>query len=397
MAKNNEVVDASPSIVKVIQYFTEHYEFRKNIVTSDIECRRVGETDFREVNENTLYIHLRKDAGIRATISDVLVFLGSDYIREYDPFECYFEGIKGLYDPGQHGDYIERFAGYITAHHQPRFNAQLKKWLVRTVVCALVPDYFNKQAFILVSDQQNSGKTTFSRFLVPSQLQKYFVENISVDKDSLIALCANFIGMLDELSTLSRFEIGALKSIMSKLLVNVRHPYERRAKMTPRRISFFGSTNMTEFLTDDANVRWLCFEISRINWAYNTEIDINVVWSHAWHLWQQGFKYELTKEEIEQNEQVNEQFRIVSPEMELIQKYYAPGTSDSHDAKYTATDFLNHLSDKVNGRIRLNKQGLGKALKKLGFVPHSVRGYGSYSYPVKFYYIRFNDLTTGLP
>ncbi|MBB6107692.1 Virulence-associated protein E [Mucilaginibacter lappiensis] len=90
-------------------------------------------------------------------------------------------------------------------------------------------------------------QTTFSRFLVPERLKKYFVENISVDKDSLIALSSNFIGILDELSTLSRFEINALKSVMSKLLVNVRHPYERRTKMTPRRISFFGSTNMTEF------------------------------------------------------------------------------------------------------------------------------------------------------
>ena len=394
MKKHNDVVDSSPSIVKVIKYFSEQYEFRKNMVCSDIECRKTGETDFRVVNENSLYIELRKDAGIRASISDVLVFLGSEYIKEYDPFESYFEHIKNLYRTNEHGDYIDKLATYISANDQQRFNLQLKKWLVRTVVCALVPEYFNKQAFILVSDIQNSGKTTFSRFLVPGPLQRYFVENISVDKDSLIALSSNFIGILDELSTLSRFEINALKSVMSKLLVNVRHPYERRSKMTPRRISFFGSTNMSEFLTDEANVRWLCFEIDKIDWKYKNEIDINIVWSQAYYLWKQGFKYDMTKEEIEQNELANEQFRIISPEMELIQKYYYPGTPDDHDSKYTATDFLDYLSDKVNGRIRLNKLGLGKALKKLGFVCHSVRGYGSYTYPVKIYYIKHNDLTT---
>jgi predicted P-loop ATPase len=230
MQKKIDVVDSSPSIVKVIKYFSEQYQFRKNIVSNDMEYRKIGQEDFREVNENTLYIELRKDAGIRASISDVLVFLGSEYIQVYDPFAHYFNEIKELYQPDEHGDYIEKFSLYITANDQQRFNEQFKKWLVRTVICALVPEYFNKQALIIVSPRQNSGKTTFSRFLIPDKLQRYYVENISVDKDSLIALSSNFIGILDELSTLSKYEINTLKSIMSKLLVNVRHPYERRTR-----------------------------------------------------------------------------------------------------------------------------------------------------------------------
>lgn len=239
MPKDQKVLDSSPSIAKVIQYFSENYEFRKNIVTNDLEYRKIGEYNFKEVNENTLYIELRVGAGIKASLTDVMVFLGSDYIQEFDPFSDYFDRIRDLYSPDIHGDYIERLACHVHAFDQRRFNIQFKKWLVRTVVCALVPEYFNKQAFVLVSDKQNGGKTTFSRFLVPPCLQSYSVENISVDKDSLIALSANFIGILDELSTLSKFEINALKSVMSKLYVNVRHPYERRARMTPRRISFF--------------------------------------------------------------------------------------------------------------------------------------------------------------
>ncbi len=394
MKNDKEVNDSSPSIVKVIKYFTDNFIFRKNIVTSDIEYCRVEEDEFKEVNENTLYIELRKDAGIKASISDVLIFLGSEYIKPYNPFENYFEEIRGLYDESKHGDYIEKFANYIVAPERQRFNYQFKKWLVRAVICALVPDYFNKQAFILVCTGQNNGKTTLSRFLVPGKLWRYHVENISVDKDSLIALCSNFIGILDELSQMTKLDINALKSIMSKLVVNVRHPYERRPKMTPRRISFFGSTNLTEFLTDDTNVRWLCFEVEDINFAYREDIDIDIVWSQALYLWKSGFKYDMTREEIEQNEVANEQFRIVSPEMELLQKFYSPGTPDDYDAKYTATDFLDYLTDKTNGRIRLNKQSLGKALKKLGFNPYSIRGYGNYTYPVKIYYIKHNKTTT---
>ncbi|RQP09238.1 MAG: virulence protein E [Parapedobacter sp.] len=394
MPQSQKESDYSPPIAKVIQYFSENYEFRKNIVTNDLEYRELGNEKFRTVNENTLYIELRKDAGIKASLTDVMVFLGSDYIQQYDPFMDYFEQIKDVYSPNLHGDYIERLANHVRAFEQKRFNNQFKKWLVRTVVCALVADYFNKNAFILVSDKQNNGKTTFSRFLVPPALQAYFAENIGIDRDSLIALSANFIGILDELSTLSKFEINALKSVMSKLYINVRHPYERRAKMTPRRISFFGSTNLTEFLTDEANVRWLCFEIHGIDWAYKDDIDIDIVWSQAYQLWKSGFKYELTKEEIEENERSNEQFRVITPEIELIQKHYSPGTKDEHEAQYTTTDFVERLNDISNGRIRLNAKNVGVALKKLGFIQHSIRGYGNSPYPVKIYFVKYNNPTT---
>jgi len=388
------VNDNSPSIVKAIKYFSDFYDFRKNIVTNDIEYKKKDEKDYREVNENNLYINLRKDGGIRASISDVMVFLGSEYIEKYDPFEEYFVSIANHYQPDLHGDYIEKLAQYVVAHQQKRFNLQLKKWLVRAVICALVPDYFNKQAFILVSEKQNTGKTTFSRFLVPKILNRYFVENISIDKDSLIALSSNFIGILDELSTLSKFEINALKSVMSKLLVNVRHPYERRAKMTPRRISFFGSTNMTEFLTDDANVRWLCFEIESINWKYKQEIDIDLVWSQAYQLWKSGFRFEMTKEEIQENEMANEGFRIVSVEMELLQKYFRPGTPQEHDGAFMASELMHEIQ--IKSCLKLNQKDFGKALKRTGFVAIQTRQHRSketgdkVGYPVKIYYVKQN-------
>jgi predicted P-loop ATPase len=89
-------------------------------------------------------------------------------------------------------------------------------------------------------------------------LRDYQVENISVDKDSLIALCQNFGVILDELSTLSKTEINAQKTLMSKSYIKVRHPYDRRPKMESRRASIWGSTKKAEFLVDETgSVRWL--------------------------------------------------------------------------------------------------------------------------------------------
>ena len=52
----------------------------------------------------------------------------------------------------------------------------------------------------------------------------------------------------------------------------------------------------------------------------------------------------MTAEEVADNERANEQFQMVSTEMELIQKYYSPGTKDDHEQFYTPTEFLLYLT-----------------------------------------------------
>ena len=120
--------------------------------------------------------------------------------------------------------------------------------LVRTIACALLDGVFNKQAFILVHEKQNSGKSTFCRWLCPDILKNYIAENISTDKDSHIALCENLLINMDELSTLGKSEINTLKSLFSKDTIKVRRPFEKKAISVARRASFIGSTNNSEFL-----------------------------------------------------------------------------------------------------------------------------------------------------
>ncbi|MVZ63492.1 VapE domain-containing protein [Sphingobacterium humi] len=386
--------DDAPSIQKVVEYLTSTYDFRKNTLTNAVEYKAKLSDTFKEVNENNLYLDLRINVGLKATISDILVFLGSDYVSEYDPILEYFNSIKEKYQPFLHGDYISKFVSYVSAKEQTRFEVQFKKWMVRTILCAIREDYFNKQAFILVCNKQSNGKTTFTRFLVPEKLRSYSVENIGIDKDSIIALSSNFICILDELASLTKFEINSLKSIMSKLHINVRHPYDRKARTSPRRISFIGSTNLSEFLTDDANVRWVCFEIQDINWQYKDEIDIDLLWSHAYYLLNSGFKYEMSRQEIEENEIANEGFKVTSIEYELLQKYFSPGSPDKYDRQLMSSEIFHEIQ--LKSYPKLNQKEFARAMKRLGFSPYQIRGHvtstGERStYPVKVYYVVENS------
>jgi len=227
--------------------------------------------------------------------------------------------------------------------------------------------YYNKQAFILVHSKQNSGKTTFCRFLCPPALRDYQAENISDDKDSKIAIAKNFLINLDELSSLAKHEINSLKSLFSKDIINERLPYDRKNSIIHRVASFVGSTNMAEFLTDETgSVRWLCFEIKKIDWSYKQNIDINKVWAQARDLYLSGYEMEMNVDDISKNEIRNSKFQQLSQEAEMIPNFLLPAEENDIRASFcSSTDILMYLS--LFTTIRLNKVAIGRAMPVCGF------------------------------
>ena len=375
---------------KVEELINENFELRFNEVSNEIEYRRRddAESEYDVLNENNVYRFLQHN-NIEFSMAKLTSLLRSDFVTRFNPFRNYFEQLPH-WDPGADMDYIEKLTSYLPVRDGERFPMQFRKTLVRAVACALNDNIINKQAMILVHEEQNSGKTTFIRWLCPPALNKYIAENISTDKDSLIALSDNFIINMDELATLSRAEINTLKSMFSKETIKIRRPYDKNATSAPRRASFFGSTNKAEFLTDETgSVRWLCFELTgRINWDYKKDLNIDDIWRQAYSLYKSGFKYELTPDEIQANELANRQYQVTTPELELIQKNYTPGNKEQHDAFYQATDFLNNLTEKCP-TARLNLNNIGKALKILGFERTSKR---TEKYPIKGYFIKFSEI-----
>ena len=374
---------------KVENFLSDRYEIRFNEVSNEIEFRNKGEvTPFEILNENNIYVELQKNF-INFSQAKVTALLRSNYVTYYNPFNDYFESLPEWQETET--DYIAKVGDYlpIKENDKQRFKTQFKKMLVRTIACALLDNVFNKQAFILVHDQQNSGKSTFCRWLCPPLLSAYITENISTDKDSLITLSDNLLINMDELATLNKAELNTLKAMMSKDVVKVRRPYDKKPILTPRRASFIGSTNKSEFLSDETgSVRWLCFELmGRLNFDYKKDIDINDLWKQAYTLFKQGFKYELTPDEIQENEKANRAYQITTEEQELIQKHYLPATKDNHRTFYTSTDVKNNLSEKYP-YIRLHSVYIGRALKILGFKQEQKIKEGE-QYQTKGYYINF--------
>jgi predicted P-loop ATPase len=374
--------------IRLEKYLTDNFHFRLNEITGSIEFKKKCDAEWDELNEFNIYRQLKLE-GFKSNLNELIYLLKSDYVERYNPFLSYFESLTPWSDTSK--DHIQQLCGYVKLRNASRFEKQFKKWLVRTIKCALEDQYCNKNAIILVHEVQNSGKTTFIRFLCPPALKNYMTENISFDKDSLIALIENFIINLDELATFSKVEINSLKSILSKSFIKERHPFERKAKKLSRRASFIGSTNMTEFLSDPTgNVRWIPFELSSIDWNYSREVDINDVWSQAYTLYKSGFACDVTADEVRENEEENRLFTMVTLEMELLMKHYTPGTKDNHDLFRTTGEIEIALKKETDGMIKISNNQLGKALRMLGFVRDNRYSKGK-EYPIKAYYLKFRN------
>ncbi|QNA46130.1 VapE domain-containing protein [Lacibacter sediminis] len=347
-------------------YLERKYQIRLNEVSGRIEYNEKSKNDrFRELNENNIYRELQHQ-GISLSLNKITSLLLSDFVPLYNPFLNYFENLKP-YDSKVDPDYIDKICSYLPVNDMERFRLHFRKMLVRCIACALEPTVFNKQVFVFVGEGQNTGKSTFCRWLCPDDLGEYLTEYVNTDKDGLIVLATNFLINMDELATLSKAEINSLKSFISKDKINIRLPFAKRSSVHPRRANFIGSTNNDEFLTDETgSVRWLCFELTgKLNFNYKKDIKIDDIWRQAYSLYKDDFEYQLTADEIKENEKVNNRYLVSSQEVQLIQKHFLPANRENGEF-YDATDILNFIVGKYS-HIKSNTRSIGKAMKSLGF------------------------------
>lgn len=364
---------------QVEEYIGEHYDLRHNLISQEIEISKKGENKFTKCNEDSLYIELNK-AGFKFNLNRLISLLKSDYPDTFHPFRDYFENLPEWDRKTMPIKQFSRYVRLVNKDEQGLFYYHLQKWAVRAVKCATIDSYYNKQAIILSDNGrgQNLGKSTWCRFLCPPKLGAYIAEDMGTDKDSRILLTRNFLINLDELGALEKRDRNKIKSYFSKEKVNERLPYGRTNTLLPRVANFIGSTNLSQFLSDETgSVRWLCFDVESIDWKYKEEFDIDDFWAEAYARSKDpSFDERITNEDIAINEKRNVQFTMVSTEQDLIQKYYEPG--DEEDEFMSASDIIMDLKTVHFISITLYASNVGKALHQMNFPKAKRNGRSGY-------------------
>ena len=377
------------TVEDIRQFLDERVLLRYNVVTRRVEVHWL--TDFGDAAPslddwepltdrlvNSLWVELSQQKPVR--VQDIFRVIESDYVPEYNPFAFYLERL-----PPWNGkeDHILGLSLSVMVKggtdEQLLFAEYLKKWLVAMVAGWVNPQVVNNVILVLIG-QQGAYKTTWFNYLLPPELRRYFYTKTNasrMSKDDLLVLAQYGLVCCEELDTMRPSELNQLKAAVTMLSVDERAAYARYHEHRPHIASFCGTGNSLQFLSDPTgNRRWLPFEVDSIEPPHDNPLDYNGIYSQAYALYRQGFRYWFTQQEIERLAQHNQQFETANLELELVAQYFRKPQGQEPSEFISAAMALQIIG--ANITQKLSKEYVGRAFTSLGFDSrrtNKMRGY----------------------
>jgi GTPase SAR1 family protein len=316
---------------EVEAYIRTNYETRNNIVSGRLEWRFAHtNTPFEEMDDiviNSLFCDLHH-IGQFIPVNTLYLLLNSKFSPPINPFIEYSNSIA-TWDGVT--DYIGQLAATVKTHDDKHWNICLRKWIVAFAAGMIVDNIINHTVIVLIGDQ-GIGKTTFIRRLLPQALSDYLGTStmLSDNKDTSIQLSECGLIILDEIESLTKKELAALKEYLTRVNVHIRKPFGRFTVNLVRRASVICSLNREDLLTDTTGSRrFLCFKVSEID--YQHTVDMDGVMAQAFALYKSGFRYWMDKTDISVINKHNERFYAKSVEQEMIETWVRPVTQEEWD------------------------------------------------------------------
>ena len=385
-AKSTERTERKPNwqevyaTVEDIQAFLdERVLLRYNMVTHQTEVHLL--TDFgddlskpaewqrmSDRIENSLWKDLSKEKPVR--MQDLHHVIESDYVAAYHPFRFYLEHLPPWTE--EQGDNIMELSLSVNvkgdSDEQFLFAAYLKKWLVAMVASWMDDKVVNNVMLVLIGEQ-GAYKTTWFAHLLPPQLREYFYTKTNsgmVSKDDLLTLSQYGLMCWEELDSMQLKELNKLKAAMTMPSINERAAYARHHENRPHLASFCGTGNNVQFLSDPTGTRrWLPFEVVSIESPLSQPFNYEGIYSEAYALYRQGFRYWFDKHEILQLAQHNKQFETAQSANELIDEFFRkPVGIEGGD--FLPASVILQLIGGANMK-ELSSTKVGRALTEMGF------------------------------
>ncbi len=298
-------------------WLRQEYVFRKNQVSRSIEKdnTEMDDTAFKDV-----YL-LSKSIFPKVSYEDIFRIITSSFSIQYNPFVEFFNTYKELqHDP----DILDRYFSCINSDKPTEYVCYYaKKWLVGAISNMLGGEV--SPLMLVLTGPQGTGKTEFFRRMQPPGWEeKYYAESkMDAGKDDEILLCKKAFIFDDEMSGKSKKEDKHIKQILSKKYITVRAPYGRTSETLRRISTLCGSSNEMELLFDSTgNRRMIPIKVLSIDHAGIDKIDRIQLFIEAYRLYQSGWSFQLTQEEVQiLNEQTTD-FEASTLEGEALDRRY---------------------------------------------------------------------------
>lgn len=313
---------ASDNIIEDIQSYLTAYQLRKNTISRNIEMngRPLDDSDI-----NSIFIDI-KALNDKVTKDLVCSVVFSNRTEQYNPIKSFLSEYTG-----------EKIT---TAHNLGLLLASIRtdtvnydKWVTKWLVSLIASAYgtYSPLTLVFAGEVQGTGKSHFFRYLLPKRLRSLYAESkMDAGKDDEILMTKKLIIMDDEYGGKSKKEYTRMKEITAKEWVNVREPYGR-VSCDLRRLSMFcGTSNDMQILNDPTgNRRVIPIHILDIVRAKYNECDKEMLFHELHALYLDGYDYTILNSDITDLNANTDQFKMSTPEEELIAGKMMPGNSQA--------------------------------------------------------------------
>ena len=362
----------SPATPKEIRAFLDgRIYLRRNIVKGRPEYRNPGEPPDRwrlldNTKLNTLYSDLRDER--RVSKEDMVSTINSEHYPAFHPFQDYLDRLPPW--DGQ-TDHIIGLAMSVmvkgSVEKQMLFVEYLRKWLVG-MVAGWIDEREVNSAMLIFIGKQGKFKTTWFNYILPPELQQYFctkVDSGRMDKDDRLKLSQYGLICCDELDAMNSSEMNKLKTIMTMRFTDDRAPFDRYPEQRKHIASYCGTGNDIIFLNDKTGTRrFLPFEIDRIDDPRTHPFDYENVYSQAYALYRQDFRYYFSEAEEEVLKEHNQRFETPKPEEDLIDYYFRKPSGAEVGEMLPPTVAAQIVSTPA---VRVASDAMARALSNMGF------------------------------
>ena len=368
------------TVEDIQNFLMDRVLLRHNVITGRVEFRIPDTDNWQPISDrivNSLWAELSATKTVR--VQDMYRVIESDFVPEFHPFRFYLEHLP----PWNGEDYILAMSVSVNVkggvEEQLLFAEYLRKWLVG-MVAGWVDDKVVNNVILVLIGEQGSYKTTWFNYLLPPELSNYFYTKTNAQRmgrDDLLTLAQYGLVCCEELDTMRPSELNQLKAAVTMPSIDERAAYAHFHEHRMHIASFCGTGNNVQFLADPTgNRRWLPFEVQSIMSPREHPFNYEGIYAQAYALYQEGFRYWFSREEILRLSVHNEAFEAPNLERELIsERFRVPGAGETGEF-VTSGYIMQAIGGNLSQKLSANK--VGRAMTDLGFRrmrSHGERGY----------------------
>ena len=369
------VVDLNPVVEKqkksgflqtLEDYLFSVYDFRFNVLTEQTEYAPKAKTDFRLVDQrvlNTLCMETRKQ-GINCWDKDVSRLLHSQKIADYHPFRYYMDSLPLWDGTDRVTELVQRVSDkalWMNGFHRWMLG-MAAQWMGLDGQCA------NAVAPLLISSEQGRCKSTFCSILLPTELQRFYIDKFDITSVSGCEQKLSLFGLInmDEFDRYGARSMATLKNLMQLKKLNFRKSHRTYYSQLPRIASFIGTSNLKELLTDTTGSRrFLCVEVAKK--IDCTLPDYEQLYAQLKAELLAGERYWFTSEEEQEIQENNRMYYKHSPEQDIFFRCFRLPLATEEGVQLSATEIFCQLQKKFPAAFRnSNVYNMGRLLVSLG-------------------------------